>query len=252
MPAVMVEMGYLSNQEQETKMAGAEFQNLLVQAIYDAIVKFRDLPGRRHAVTSRRSDPRRRARSSRRIRVAVVRHPCRRRDRGDSTRPAAAGAPTAPRTPGRKIKAHLFYVADDGTRLTDLERDVPFGEGTVEQARQILEAQIAPAIEPLVSAVPPGTKLRTMFVTERGEAFVDFSNELVTRHSGGSTDEMLTVYTIVDVLTANLPAVTSVQTPGRRQADRNACRSRRPEPPARQESGVGTNDSHRLQHSAES
>ena len=45
MPAVMVEMGYLSNQEQETKMAGAEFQNLLVQAIYDAIIKFRDLLG---------------------------------------------------------------------------------------------------------------------------------------------------------------------------------------------------------------
>jgi len=129
-----------------------------------------------------------------------------------STRPATAdGAPTAPVTPGRKIKAHLFYIADDGTRLTDLERDVPFGEGTVEQARQILEAQIAAAVEPLVSAVPPGTKLRTLFVTGRGEAFVDFSSELVTRHSGGSTDEMLTVYTIVDVLTANLPAVTSVQ-----------------------------------------
>jgi N-acetylmuramoyl-L-alanine amidase len=45
MPAVMVEMGYLSNPEQETKMAGAEFQNLLVQAIYDAIIKFRDLLG---------------------------------------------------------------------------------------------------------------------------------------------------------------------------------------------------------------
>ena len=129
-----------------------------------------------------------------------------------STTPAtAAGSPAAPVTPGRKIKAHLFYVADDGTRLTDLERDVPFGEGTVEQARQILEAQIAATAEPLVSAVPPGTKLRTLFVTERGEAFVDFSSELVTRHSGGSTDEILTVYTIVDVLTANLPAVTSVQ-----------------------------------------
>ena len=45
MPAVMVEMGYLSNAEQETKMAGTEFQNLLVQAVFDAVVKFRDLPG---------------------------------------------------------------------------------------------------------------------------------------------------------------------------------------------------------------
>ena len=129
-----------------------------------------------------------------------------------STAPTkAAGAPAAPATPGRKIKAHLFYVADDGTRLTDLERDVAFGGDTVEQARQIIEAQIAPTVEPLVSAVPPGTKLRTLFVTERGEAFVDFSGELVARHSGGSTDEMLTVYTIVDALTANLPAVSSVQ-----------------------------------------
>ena len=123
----------------------------------------------------------------------------------------ATATPAALPTPGRKIKAHLFYVADDGTRLTDLERDVAFGEGTAEQARQIVEAQIAPTVEPLVSAVPPGTKLRTLFVTQRGEAFVDFSGELVTRHSGGSTDEVLTVYTIVDALTANLPAVTSVQ-----------------------------------------
>jgi N-acetylmuramoyl-L-alanine amidase len=45
MPAVMIEMGYLSNAEQETQMAGAEFQNVLVQAVYDAVVKFRDLPG---------------------------------------------------------------------------------------------------------------------------------------------------------------------------------------------------------------
>jgi len=124
---------------------------------------------------------------------------------------SVAGAPRAPAQPGRKIKAHLFYVADDGTRLTEVERDVAFGEGTVEQARQIIEAQIAPSAEPLVSAVPPGTKLRTIFVTEKGEAFVDFSSELVTRHSGGSTDEALTVYTIVDALTANLPAVTAVQ-----------------------------------------
>ena len=45
MPAVMLEMGYLSNEEQETRMAGAEFQNALVQGVYDAVVKFRDLLG---------------------------------------------------------------------------------------------------------------------------------------------------------------------------------------------------------------
>ena len=134
-----------------------------------------------------------------------------RRYRGNEARGTAAGAPTAPATPGRRIKAHLFYVSEDGTRLTSVERDVAFGEGTTEQARQIVEAQIAPVTEPLISAVPAATKLRALFVTERGEAFVDFSRELVAGHTGGTTSELLTVYTIVDALTANLPAVTSVQ-----------------------------------------
>ncbi len=132
-------------------------------------------------------------------------------DRGSRTRAATAVAPSAPRPPGRKIKARLFYVSGDGARLTGLEREVAFGEGTTEQARQIVEAQIAPVADPLVSAVPPGTMVRAVFVTARGEAFVDFSHELVAGHSGGSTNELLTVYTIVNALTANLPAVTSVQ-----------------------------------------
>jgi spore germination protein GerM len=40
---------------------------------------------------------------------------------------------------------------------------------------------------------------------------VDLSREAVTAHSGGSLDELLTIYTIVNTLTSNLPAVTSVQ-----------------------------------------
>ena len=95
-------------------------------------------------------------------------------------------------------------------RLVGVERDVPFGEG-IEQAREIIAAQIAPVAEPLVSAVPPGTTLRALFLTERGEAYVDLSRELTAAHSGGAVDELLTVYTIVDALTVNLPAVESVQ-----------------------------------------
>jgi sporulation and spore germination protein len=129
----------------------------------------------------------------------------------DRARPAAVAAPAAAAPPGRKIKASLFYVADDGMRLTRVEREVAFAETPVEQARQIIEAQIAPVAEPLVSAVPPETRLRAIFISERGEAFVDVSRELVTGHSGGSNNELLTIYTLVDTLCANLPAIHSVQ-----------------------------------------
>jgi spore germination protein GerM len=122
----------------------------------------------------------------------------------------AAAAPTPP-APGRKIKAHLFYVADDGLRLTSVERDVAYGEGTLEQAREIINAQVAPVAEPLVSAVPKGTTLRALFLTDSGQAFVDLSREVVAAHPGGTVSELLTVYTIVNALAANLPAVTTVQ-----------------------------------------
>jgi spore germination protein GerM len=131
--------------------------------------------------------------------------------RPPSTKAATAQGPKTAPAPGRKIKARLFYVGDDGSRLVGVEQEVPFGEGTVEQARQIIEAQIAPPSERLVSAVPAETKLRAIFVTERGEAFIDLSREVVAGHTGGSTNEVLTVYALVNALTANLPAVTSVQ-----------------------------------------
>ena len=61
------------------------------------------------------------------------------------------------------------------------------------------------------SAVPSGTRLRALFVTEKGEAYIDLSREVSSAHQGGSVDELLTVYTLVHALTSNLPAVTAVQ-----------------------------------------
>jgi spore germination protein GerM len=119
-----------------------------------------------------------------------------------------AGAP--PALAVRKITATLYYVGEDGLALVPAQREVPFGATVVEQARAIIEAQIA-AAPPLVSAIPAGTRLRDVFVTERGDAFIDLSGDVAAKHPGGSLAEILTVYTLVDALTVNLPAVTRVQ-----------------------------------------
>ncbi len=62
-----------------------------------------------------------------------------------------------------------------------------------------------------MSAVPRGTTLRAIYMTEGGELYVDLSRELSTAHTGGTMNELLTIYSIVNALTANLPAVTAVQ-----------------------------------------
>ncbi len=124
---------------------------------------------------------------------------------------AQAPVVKAPAPPGRKIKARLFFLTDEGTRLTGVEQDVAYAEGAIEQAKAIIEAQIAPAADPFVSPVPPGTKLRALFVTPKGEAYVDLSSEIALSQPGGSLNEMLTVYSIVNALTVNLPAISTVQ-----------------------------------------
>jgi hypothetical protein len=111
----------------------------------------------------------------------------------------------------RKIRASLFYVSPDGAKLVAVAREVPFGEDTAEQARQLLEEQIKPAPEPYAQAIPTGTTLRGVFLGEHDEAFVDLSPEAITAHSGGSLDELFTVYAIVNGLTVNLPAIKRVQ-----------------------------------------
>jgi N-acetylmuramoyl-L-alanine amidase len=54
MPAVLLEMGYLTNPDQEKRLADPDFQNALVQALVDAVVKFREAMGHdRRAVPPR-------------------------------------------------------------------------------------------------------------------------------------------------------------------------------------------------------
>ena len=134
-----------------------------------------------------------------------------RRYGGTATKAVSAAQASAPAPPGRKIKARLFYVADDGQHLTGAEREIAYGDGAVAQAREIVAAQLAAVAEPLVSPVPPGTSLRALYLTERGDAFVDLTKDVSTSSPGGTTTELLTVYAIVDALTVNLPAVHAVQ-----------------------------------------
>ena len=109
------------------------------------------------------------------------------------------------------ITATLYYGSEDGQALVPVRREVPLADGVVAQGREILEAQLQPAPEPYVSVIPPGTMLRSFYVTDRGDAFVDFSPELSSAHPGGSFNELLTVYAVVHAVTSNLPAIQRVQ-----------------------------------------
>ena len=125
--------------------------------------------------------------------------------------PVAPVAPDAPAAVPR-IKATLYFASEDGLRLVPIENEVALGEGVVAQARSIIEAQLAAAAPaPLVSTIPKGATLRGIFVSQRNEAFVDLDPAIRTSHPGGTLQELMTVYTIVNALLTNLPNLQDVQ-----------------------------------------
>jgi hypothetical protein len=111
----------------------------------------------------------------------------------------------------RRIQATLYYVADDGVSLAPTNRTVSYGATPAEQARRLIEAQVAAPPDGLVSPVPAGTTVRAVFLTDTHEAYVDLGGAIRSGHPGGALDEALTVYAIVNALTVNLPEITAVQ-----------------------------------------
>ena len=123
---------------------------------------------------------------------------------------AATTAPAAPPTVPHII-ATLFYANSDGESLAAVQREVPLAEGVRAQGREILNTQLAGAPTPYISVTPAGTRLRAFYITDRGDAFVDLTSEVSTAHSGGSTNELMTVQAIVNAVTTNLTSVQRVQ-----------------------------------------
>jgi spore germination protein GerM len=109
------------------------------------------------------------------------------------------------------IRATLFYASNEGEHLVSVVREVPLAGGVDQQAREILAIAFEAPNLPLRAAVPAGTTVRGFYLTAGGDAFVDLSSEVVTAHPGGTAAEILTVYAVVNAITANLPTVKRVQ-----------------------------------------
>ena len=124
--------------------------------------------------------------------------------------PAPPPAPAAT-SDARRIQATLFYVADNGQELVPVTRSVLYGATPLEQARRLVEALVEPPPDGQRSAIPEGTTVRSVFLAADGNVFVDLGGAIVTGHPGGSLNEALTVYAIVNAVTANLPDTAAVQ-----------------------------------------
>ena len=109
----------------------------------------------------------------------------------------------------RTINVKLFFQAADRPGLVMEERTVPFSSDLGTQLKAVVNELIQGSKSGLVATLPPEAKVLEVFVSARGVAYVDLSKE-ASQGTAGSHDELLSVYSIVNSLTVNFPAVRSV------------------------------------------
>jgi spore germination protein GerM len=111
----------------------------------------------------------------------------------------------------RTISVKLYFEAPDQSGLLPEDRSLPFSVELSRQLRTVVEELVRGSTTGLTSSLPSDTRVLDVFVTARGVAFVSLSKEAAAGGPGGSTAELLTVYSVVNSITANFPAVKRVQ-----------------------------------------
>lgn len=130
---------------------------------------------------------------------------------GAAATPAAAAEAEDSAAVEQKISVKLFFLAPDQPALLIEDREVAYSADLARQVRTVVEELVKGPQKGLVGSLPPETKVIDSFVTSAGIAYVDLSKEAAQKHPGGSRGELLSVYSVVNSLTANFPAVKRVQ-----------------------------------------
>ena len=116
--------------------------------------------------------------------------------------------PIAPPPEERRL-VRLFFAKEEG--LAEEDRLITRRPTAVEEAKEAIWELIRGPSQGLFPTIPEGTKLLGLFIDVRGIAYVDFDGKIKEGHPGGSFGELLTVYSIVETLTANFPEIKRVQ-----------------------------------------
>ena len=105
----------------------------------------------------------------------------------------------------------IYFPSVYGNGLLGEPREIFETNSPVDRAKQILSDLLAgPNDSDSLPAVPQGISLRQVYVMDNGVAYADFSSELSRRIGGGSMEEILAVYSIVNSLVLNVEEIERV------------------------------------------
>jgi spore germination protein GerM len=117
--------------------------------------------------------------------------------------------PSAPEPAPMKTVTLLFLSGGDDL-LHRESRDIDAGPSEAAEAERVLAEIIKGSEKDMVSPLPPETRVRQVFVTKDGVAYVDFGREIMEKYSYGSSSELAAIYAVVDALAFNFKSIKRV------------------------------------------
>lgn len=105
------------------------------------------------------------------------------------------------------IEVNLYFSDSQAMYLVPEKRKIP---QTPSLARQVVVELIkGPENSDLYPTIPEGTQINEVYIAD-DIAYIDLSEEIFKNHPGGSSGELMTVYSIVNTLT-EIPPIRGVQ-----------------------------------------
>jgi len=136
------------------------------------------------------------------------------RMRGTATVSSAAAdsRPVAPPVTGPSEQVSLYVAYDDPGTLRVQSARIPLPSGRQERAEELLRALIGFYLEKSSPhPLPGGSEIRDVYLVDPGLAVVDVNAVLADGHRSGVLEEELTVASLVETLSSNIPGIVRVK-----------------------------------------
>jgi hypothetical protein len=141
----------------------------------------------------------------------VLRRPARAAADEPATPPGAPAAEADASEATRTINVKLFFEDPRGGGLVLEERSVAYHASLARQLQVVAEELVRGSQTGNISPLAGEARVLEVFVTARGIAYVDLSKEISQGQHSASKAELLAVYSLVNSITLNFPAIQRVQ-----------------------------------------
>ena len=106
--------------------------------------------------------------------------------------------------------ATLYFPALNEGKIMPESRSLTWAQADADRVRQIVLALAEGSHRGYGRVLPASTTVRAVFLAADGTAYIDLSSDFLSEFEPGIQNETLAIYSIVNSLTINIPAVKQV------------------------------------------